>query len=43
MGNILSAGTEYQKISIASIDMDNLKLINDIYGHADSRREDVYK
>lgn len=33
--NILSSYTEGMTISIASIDMDNLKLINDIYGHAD--------
>ena len=32
---VLSSFTEGMTVSIASIDMDNLKLINDIYGHAD--------
>ena len=32
---ILSSFSEGMTVSIASIDMDNLKLINDIYGHAD--------
>ena len=32
---VLSSFSDGMTISIASIDMDNLKLINDIYGHAD--------
>ncbi len=32
---VLSSYTDGMTISLASIDMDNLKLINDIYGHAD--------
>ena len=32
---ILASYSEGKTISLASIDMDNLKLINDIYGHAD--------
>lgn len=32
---ILSSFSDGMTVSIASIDMDNLKLINDIYGHAD--------
>ena len=35
LGEILASYAEGTTISIASIDMDNLKLINDIYGHAD--------